>query len=511
MENCRGDPSVPSNFQIKQQTQDHPSLKMHHTPQSLTSAQKGDEMISSSERGTVSYQQGKNDMMYEHEKNAIIPDDVWSTKIFPYLDYQSILRCSEVCRQFLHHVIPNVRELVIERPRDMHIIPARKFVGVENVDCQCFVTRLHPGSYYNRENIVCRDTSERFVPFIGCFPNAKHVRICYGTPWCDIFGSRSAARLELEHCKTLGAFDIVHRLIISICAAYRTGLFPPNMKVYGLFEDLTDVQKHLHGHDISENDVTSAIFRYNTHEDVDRLVAEDPSLLALGPYNPNVPGCSFCNDICSYLPVEQACRLRSANYRGEVFVVSDDFYKHNICLLPEEKACAIVSRRGGREAYMELFKDIYSSEKFSPSPFWSSGQFVCDVNGNPNPNGEYYMRAFGKVELHLITELKFLIDRHGFPSIQHPEQLVIEAIFEFVSPEEMLTNEKDKCFMCKSTFQALSNLFGLSHNAERFFVLIDDDDFEEEDDILYQKKHYMDEDFEYTEEDRLRLRRKFQS
>ncbi len=57
----------------------------------------------------------------------------------------------------------------------------------------------------------------------------------------------------------------------------------------------------------------------------------------------------------------------------------------------------------------------------------------------------------------------------------------------------------------------MSNLFGLSHNAEKFFVLIDDDYLVEEDDILYKKKHYMDEDFEFTDEDRLRLRRKLES
>ena len=107
---------------------------------------------------------------------STLHDDVWSTGVFPFLDYQSILRCSEVCRQF-HRVMPSIKDftLVIHHPHNMNIIHAKRFNSVERIDIRNFsrATSTRPTGNVK----LCSETATRFVNFIKRFPNIKEVYI----------------------------------------------------------------------------------------------------------------------------------------------------------------------------------------------------------------------------------------------------------------------------------------------------------------------------------------------
>ena len=137
----------------------------------------------------------------------------------------------------------------------------------------------------------------------------------------------------------------------------------------------------------------------------------------------------------------------------------------------------MASRNGGRKAYTEKFKFLYSKEKLdsSSSVIWTtSWEFPYDSDGTPNHHGRYYNTAY-EVLHDAIAELQMLIDKYGFPTLSlHSEAFVIESLFQNVCEEEQMTREKYECFMTKPAFEALCKQVGF-HLALKYLFLVDDE------------------------------------
>lgn len=277
------------------------------------------------------------ELNYASTMSLLLPDDVWSTSVFPYLDYQSMLRCSEVCQQFLHSVVPNVKELVIDDAHHMHPVPAHKFQGVERLDIRSYAT------FVQHKIRVCGETADRFVPFIAYFPKLKYVRLC-GDDADKTFGRRQECQgLWLKNCWR--NTEIVHTLIMTVCRAYYRGVISQNTTIFGMFDDvsLQDVQRYLHGHLLGDWD--AAIGGYGP--------------MSVAQYSPYEPGCRFCTSICSTIPVDQALLLCCPKNREDIFI------DLSFCLLSPEKVSILISRPGGWEGYIKMFKGIYSKENIN--------------------------------------------------------------------------------------------------------------------------------------------------
>ena len=301
-----------------------------------------------------------------------------------------------------------------------------------------------------------------------------------------IFGSRDIQDLIIRYCDTKDKYEIIHRLIIAVCAAYRTGSLSLNTRIYGLFEEhvLEDIQRYLHGdsEDCPQNDQFEAIAQYNSKE----------------------PGCQFCTSICSSIHLGTACEIRCALFRGEEFVENDNQIAHGLCLTAEEKVDIIASRNGGKDAYMGMFKELYSKDKMTFGSFWNTQNFHCDSNGNPDLDGGKTCEAFvGRLEV--LNELVVLIMDHGFPFLEHSKQYVFESLFKFMCQEDLLTLEKDKCFMGTQTFNVLCAM-DLPLDP-KFFVLVDPTYLIDPDDEWRECRgnYYHDWGQNWTDEDSARL------
>ena len=115
------------------------------------------------------------------QQQPVLPDDVWAT-LFCFLDYQSLFQCSVINKHFLYSVVLLVKELILDRPEQLHACAARRFKGVNKITITCLV-RLLPGAapvrllvYDARSNReICNHTCERLVPFLTSFSNVKKV------------------------------------------------------------------------------------------------------------------------------------------------------------------------------------------------------------------------------------------------------------------------------------------------------------------------------------------------
>lgn len=214
---------------------------------------------------------------------------------------------------------------------------------------------------------------------------------------------------------------------------------------------------------------------------------------------------NLCASVLSSIPLDQACQLSCAKSRGEYYQGTEEEY--SLPQTAKEKVDIIMSRDGGREAYLNLFRCIYSEEEIGEC--WSLVLGRIGINEvdeviSPDSNGSIWCYVF---ELGNAADLKILLDRYDFPILnQSQANKMIESIFKCAGPEEQLTKRKDKCFISSHTFDILCKLGPFPKD---FFIVMDETVITESEYSGFPRDNYHSEAGEITDEDLAKLRKRF--
>lgn len=273
-------------------------------------------------------------------------------------------------------------------------------------------------------------------------------------------------------------YNIFYGFVNSICSAYRDGDFPSHLQVMGVFDD--KVFEDIHQQHFS-------IFRAETNGYSKQMWT------------------NLCASVLSSIPLDQACQLSCAKSRGEYYQGTEEEY--SLPQTAKEKVDIIMSRDGGREAYLNLFRCIYSEEEIGEC--WSLVLGRIGINEvdeviSPDSNGSIWCYVF---ELGNAADLKILLDRYDFPILnQSQANKMIKSIFKCAGPEEQLTKRKDKCFISSHTFDILCKLGPFPKD---FFIVMDETVITESEYSGFPRDNYHSEAGEITDEDLAKLRKRF--